>query len=92
MFPIVSTECAAASELINKADQIISLVPEDLKERFSYELLLSEIESNTSISSSVGEAVAKIAKNRNLLGLVSEQSLYNLCDRNIELEMVPACR
>ena len=32
------------------------------------------------------------AKSRNLLGLVSEQSLYNLCDRNIELEMVPACR
>jgi len=33
-----------------------------------------------------------IASNRHFMGLVSEQSLYNLCDRMIELEVVPACR
>lgn len=32
------------------------------------------------------------ASNRNFLGLVSEQSLYNLNARMIELEVVPACR
>lgn len=32
------------------------------------------------------------AKHRNLLGLVSEQSLYNLAARTIELEVLPACR
>ncbi|MBT2245612.1 aldo/keto reductase [Sphingobium sp. BHU LFT2] len=32
------------------------------------------------------------AKQRNLLGLVSEQSLYNLTQRTIELEVVPALR
>ena len=32
------------------------------------------------------------AKHRNFLGLVSEQSLYNLIDRTIELEVIPACR
>jgi len=32
------------------------------------------------------------AKARNFLGLVSEQSLYNLNARMIELEVVPACR
>jgi aryl-alcohol dehydrogenase-like predicted oxidoreductase len=32
------------------------------------------------------------AKERNFMGLVSEQSLYNLRDRTIELEVVPACR
>lgn len=32
------------------------------------------------------------AKVRNFLGLVSEQSLYNLKDRMIELEVIPACR
>jgi aryl-alcohol dehydrogenase-like predicted oxidoreductase len=32
------------------------------------------------------------AKERNFMGLVSEQSLYNLRDRMIELEVVPACR
>lgn len=31
------------------------------------------------------------AKARHFLGLVSEQSLYNLLDRAIELEVIPAC-
>jgi aryl-alcohol dehydrogenase-like predicted oxidoreductase len=33
----------------------------------------------------------EIAGNRNFLGLVSEQSLYNLVNRQIELEVIPAC-
>jgi aryl-alcohol dehydrogenase-like predicted oxidoreductase len=32
------------------------------------------------------------ARARHFLGLVSEQSLYNLKDRMIELEVIPACR
>jgi aryl-alcohol dehydrogenase-like predicted oxidoreductase len=32
------------------------------------------------------------AARRNLLGIVSEQSLYNLDARTIELEVIPACR
>lgn len=32
------------------------------------------------------------AKNRNFLGLVSEQSIYSLRNRHIELEVIPACR
>jgi aryl-alcohol dehydrogenase-like predicted oxidoreductase len=32
------------------------------------------------------------AKSRNFLGLVSEQSLYNLMSRTVELEVLPACR
>lgn len=31
------------------------------------------------------------ASHRHLLGLVSEQSLYNLTERSIELEVIPAC-
>ncbi len=31
------------------------------------------------------------AKHRNFLGLVSEQSLYNLAVRSVELEVLPAC-
>jgi len=34
----------------------------------------------------------RIAEQRHFLGLVSEQSLYNLNARMIELEVVPACR
>ena len=33
----------------------------------------------------------ELAKNRHFLGLVSEQSLYNLNARMIELEVIPAC-
>ena len=33
-----------------------------------------------------------IAKERHLLGLVSEQSIYNLRNRHIELEVIPACK
>lgn len=32
------------------------------------------------------------AQQRNLFGLISEQSLYNLTNRMIELEVIPACR
>ena len=34
----------------------------------------------------------EIAKSRHFLGLVSEQALYNLKDRMIEMEVIPACR
>src|SRR6266536_3118271 len=34
----------------------------------------------------------EIARSRNFLGLVSEQSLYNLVERTVELELLPACR
>ena len=32
------------------------------------------------------------AKRRNYLGLVSEQSLYNIMERTLELEVIPACQ
>jgi aryl-alcohol dehydrogenase-like predicted oxidoreductase len=34
----------------------------------------------------------QIAKRRNFQGLISEQSIYHLDNRHIELEVVPACR
>lgn len=33
----------------------------------------------------------EIAKSRHFMGLVSEQSLYNLSERRIEMEVIPAC-
>ncbi len=32
------------------------------------------------------------ARRRDIPGLVSEQSIYNLCNRAVELEVIPACR
>lgn len=37
-------------------------------------------------------AAMHTAEKRHFLGLVSEQSLYNLSDRMVELEVLPACR
>jgi aryl-alcohol dehydrogenase-like predicted oxidoreductase len=34
----------------------------------------------------------EVAQRRHFMGLVSEQSLYNLSERTIELEVIPACR
>jgi aryl-alcohol dehydrogenase-like predicted oxidoreductase len=34
----------------------------------------------------------EIAKNRHFMGLISEQSLYNLAERTVELEVIPACQ
>ncbi|MCC6646577.1 MAG: aldo/keto reductase [Polyangiaceae bacterium] len=37
-------------------------------------------------------AAQEAARARHFLGLVSEQSLYNLIDRTVELEVLPACQ
>lgn len=37
-------------------------------------------------------AAQEAARLRHFLGLVSEQSLYNLAERTVELEVLPACR
>ena len=34
----------------------------------------------------------ELARSRHFLGLVSEQSIYNLLRRTVELEVIPACR
>ena len=52
-------------ELIPKADDIINSLPENLKQRYSYELILSEIEVNTPVCKTVKEAVDNLLKLRN---------------------------
>ncbi|HET6402489.1 MAG TPA: aldo/keto reductase [Candidatus Kapabacteria bacterium] len=37
-------------------------------------------------------AASEAAKRRNYLGLISEQSIYNLTTRALELEVIPACQ
>ena len=66
--------CDAQSyELTDRADQIMSCLADHEKERYSYELLLSEIESNTPICSNVKEAISEIIKNRNRLREIGNQ-------------------
>ena len=68
----------ADGELINKADEIMSIIPDNLKDRFSYELLLSEIESNTVICDNVQEACSNVLFNRNFLSEIGDKLGFKL--------------
>ena len=55
----------SSGDLINKAEEIMAELDETLISRYSYELILSEIEVNTSICNSVKEAIDEIKFLRN---------------------------
>ncbi|MFC1618706.1 YbdK family carboxylate-amine ligase [Candidatus Neomarinimicrobiota bacterium] len=46
--------------LIPRADRILAIIPEEEKERFTYELILSEIEINTPVSQSVADVMDQV--------------------------------
>jgi len=69
--------CDAAGNLIDKADLIMNIVKDEYPNRFSYELLLSEIESNTSINNTLDESVSEVIKYRNVLKTIGEKN--NFC-------------
>ena len=51
-------------DLIDKANEIINAVNDKFIQRFSYELILSEIEINTPICNSVEHAINELSKLR----------------------------
>ncbi len=57
-------------DLVHKVDDVLSRVDESLRERFSYELLLSEIETNTPVVATVEEAVEEVVSLRQLLNRI----------------------
>ena len=54
-------------DLVPKAGIIMNKINPKNRNRYSYELILSEIESNTKICSEVNEAILEVAKHRNEL-------------------------
>ena len=67
-----------SGDMVDRADKIMPILPRKLSERFSYELLLSEIESNTSICDTVTEAIQKLAANRKTLSDIGEKLNYKI--------------
>ena len=63
----------SSGELINCANEIMSLIDEEIKERFSYELLLSEIEINTSVCKDVNKVVVELSDLRNYVRSLGEK-------------------
>ena len=62
--------------LIDKADEIMSLVSN--KDRYSYELLLSEIETNTPICETADEAVKFLSSQRTELKQIGNKEGFKI--------------
>lgn len=60
-------------------------------EQLVHEGKITYIGSSNFAAWNLAEAYCK-AKERNFLGIVSEQSIYSLRNRHIELEVIPACK
>ena len=65
-------------DLVDRADLIMSSLPEKFKSRFSYELIQSEIESNTSVCDSVGESILEVLELRNYLKDLGKRKDFRL--------------
>jgi carboxylate-amine ligase len=50
----------ATGNLVPRADRILASIPEEERERFSYELILSEIEINTPVAQSVADVMDQV--------------------------------
>ncbi|TCJ15883.1 glutamate--cysteine ligase [Rubrobacter taiwanensis] len=59
---------ASTGELVPKAEEVMSRLPEDLAEHISYELFLSVVETKTPVCASVPEVHANLRELRNRLG------------------------
>lgn len=59
-------------DLVPRVDEFMSLLDEETRKRFSYELLLSEIESNTLVARNVDEAMDGVVALR--------QKAYEVCE------------
>ena len=68
----------STGELVNRANEIMGSIDKSLKERFSYELLLSEIEINTSVCKDVNETVAELSDLRNYVRSLGEEFDYKI--------------
>ena len=68
----------SSGELINRANEIMGSIDPDLQQRFSYELLLSEIEINTSVCKGVDEAVNELCDLRNHVRILGEKLDYRI--------------
>ena len=70
--------CDSEGNLINKADNIMAALEDHMHDRFSYELIQSEIESNTSICQSVDESIDELLDLRSYLKKIGDKHDYNI--------------
>ena len=64
--------------LINRANEIMDQLTDDIRARYSYELILSEIEVNTSVCQTVDKAMKEIIYLRNNTKKLGEKLGYRI--------------
>ena len=67
-----------SGDLINKADIIMRNLNSNVLDRFSYELIQSEIESNTSVCSTVNQAINELLTLRKYLKKIGDKHSYSI--------------
>ncbi|MAR30259.1 MAG: hypothetical protein CMG24_04920 [Candidatus Marinimicrobia bacterium] len=67
-----------SGDLVNRANQIMQNLNSNKKQRFSYELIQSEIESNTSVCNTVNKAVEELISLRTYLKELGEKYNYRI--------------
>ena len=67
-----------SGDLLNRASDIMNNLEDNLKSRFSYELIESEIESNTPICLTVNESIEEVIKLRTYLRKIGSKYNYRL--------------
>jgi len=65
-------------ELINKADLIMNSIEPNYLDRFSYELILSEIESNTSVNDNLKDTIDEVLQLRNIIKSIADQNKFSV--------------
>ena len=65
--------CDNVGDLANKANFLMKNLPEDLIDRYSYELILSEFESNTSVHDNVSNCLSEISLLRNAINNIAKK-------------------
>lgn len=70
--------CPKTGELIDKADEILNCADDVFIKRLSYELIYSEIESNTKICETSLEAIQQVQELRNKLKKIGEDIGYSI--------------
>ena len=68
----------SSGDLINKAHEIMGALDSQVKDRFSYELIQSEIESNTPVCANINKSIEEVLKLRNYLKSMGNKYEYKL--------------
>ena len=70
--------CDNAGDLANKANFLMKNLPKNLLDRYSYELILSEFESNTSVHDNVSDCLSEISMLRNTINKIAKKNNFKI--------------